>query len=576
MFFNFTEEEFKKMHEIHDFYAQRLNDIYIKLKALEETPDTDKKKTLLLADLNNTYEQQARATDAEIDKAQRRTFKPIAEKGIENILANAKEQAPQLLESTYSTNFSHNIDEKEKEIYEGGEIGTIKGKKFLFFPEYATNYLNEELYLHIEALRDDPDASEKLKTIIEQCIKESPYVLKTEGHEQSPLKQAEMLGAVTTLKGRLTTISNKNYQFALSSYKNKYAYMINSGSDMLKTIKDMTEENDEGQLAVTDENEKQLKKDAKQKPVDSLLVRAFYSAALASQESEEQSESKNSPYNMYVAVYLPKFCRELNIRLSQLREDIAQELNFDFSGSDSPQVDVVEDKHTNDFWERLAELKGYIGVLKENGYVEFMNIVRYDKDTQIIYLDFPYFRFLNDEIRKDTDRIVTSKRDKTKVLYEKKTDNKLFDSSIAGCRNKAGAEIAFYLVNGVIQRGGDPDSKLKQNLKKKYPIEDAEKITYRVSCEKIINTITAFKYRLENMKSNATNASAAEKSILTQQNKALKDAFTAAYNLIRTKSDFYKYYKNAKITEVIPTMRQLKNTEIEITHFGVNSNYKKP
>lgn len=571
MYIVFTEIEINTMQNIRDKYTPQLDEMHKQLEKLRKTPGTEEQRSALLIDFQQLMDRQMEEIAAEMDRAQRRVFKTIEEGGVEKILSNAKEQAPQVIDLTYA--------EKIREMKRGivsPEIVTIKKGRLFLNTDYAISVLNQELYLHIDALKEHTEAYTELMDFMQKCIDENPYVLHTKEHEQSPLKQAEKLGAITTLNNRLTSISNKNYQHALSSYKNKYAYMVNSGSDMLKTIKDMTEENDEGRLAVTDENEKQLKKDAKQKPIDSTLVRAFYSAALASQEGAGQDESKNSPYNTYVAVYLPKFCRELNVRLSQLREDIAQELDFDFSETDAPQVDVVEDKHTNDFWGRLAELKGYIGVLKENGYVEFMNIVRYDKDTQIIYLDFPYFRFLNDEIRKDTDRIVTSKRDKTKVLYEKKPYNTLFDSSITGCRSKAGAEIANYLVNGVLQRGGDPDSKLKQNLKKKYPIEDAEKITYRVSCEKIINTIPAFKYRLENMQSKATNASAAEKSILTQQNRALKDAFTAAYNLIRTKSDFYKYFKNAKITEVIPTMRQLKNTEIEITHFGVNSNYKRP
>lgn len=590
MLFNYTAEELQEMENIKAKYA--------KMAAMAENAGERTQISLQLSD----------ELEAHYDKCQRFHFEQFnGNKDL--ILQNVKEQAGPLLKYEHDE-ITKYLNKEDMRLI---DLGEMRGGVFCFYADFATDFLRNEFKLHIEALRDDTQRFKQIMAYITAAVKKFDFIIEKEeagedfpgqlslfdeqppedkgkAHRQSGFKRAQMLGALTTIGGRLTSISNKKYQFAFTSKVNKYAYMVNGGEALLQEIIDATEENEEGLLALTETDKKQLAKDAKEKPIDSLLVKAFYSAALASEEEKERGTDPRDPDNKYMRVYLPKFCRELNIRFDKLDEDTAQGLKIkvfkdeaEASPAKNEEVEIIDKKNNNNFWARYKEVQGYIGVLQEQGYYAFVNIAMYDAGTQILYLDFPYFYGLTAAIKTDPDRIVTAKRDKTKVLYEKRAFNKLLHSEVAGCRNKAAAEIADILTSGVWQRGGDPDKKLPQNRKKNYPATEQKTITYTISCATIINSIPAFKYRLENMK--ATNKgkdgqarkksrSEIEKSILDQQNSALKAAFSGAYEIIKKKSDFSKAFKNAKITEVIPTMRQLKTAEITITHEGRNPEYK--
>jgi len=586
MLFNYTAEELQEIEQIKAKYA--------KMAATATSPDERAQISLQLSD----------ELEAHYNKCQRFHFEKFGG-NTDLILKNVKDQADILLEYEHNeiVKYSNNEDML---LF---DLGEVRAGNFCFYKDFAENFLRNEFKLHLEALRNDDRSFRQIMAYITEAVKKCPFVIekkdtsadfpgqlslfdmpetKEKDHRQSGLKKAQMLGALTTIGGHITSISNKNFQFAFSSKVNKYAYMVNGGEALLQDIVNDTEENEEGLLAVTENNQKKLTKAAKENPIDSLLVKAFYSAALASEEAKESGTDPRDPDNRYMRVYLPKFCRELNIRLDKLDEKTAQGLKVEIFADNKDgtkqeqEVEVTEKKNNNGFWARYKEVQGYIGVLQEQGYYTFVSVALYDAATQIIYLDFPYFYGLSAAIKADKSRLVTSKRDKTKVLYEKHAYNKLLHSSITGTRNRTAAEIANLLINGVLQRGGAPDKKLRQNLKKNYPETAQKTVTYTVTCKTIVNSIPAFKYRLENMKvtdkgrdgkKRKKTRSETEKSILTQQNSALKTAFSGAYEIIRKQSDFYKAFKDANITEVIPTMRQLETTEIKITHKGINPGY---
>ncbi len=595
MFIEFTETEQHHIDDIKREYAPRLIEL---LKQQEGAEDAEKQA--LLQKHSEVYEEYRKKLDKYLDDIQRKRFKAIKDQGTAAILEDAKRQAPLILEFLY---------EQEKKVSEQSEV-TITSDIVMFKvngtlylkPGYASDCLQEELQLHIEALQGDTEALNELYGIIVKQLKICPFVgsnaakyndipgqmsifdyenfdfTKPKDHKKSPLKKAEAMGAITTLNGYLTTPSSKKYMYAFSSKINKYAYMINGGADLLQDIM-KNNIDDEDTLEITEEHEKKLKKSAKEKPVNTFLVSAFYTAVRAS-----ETTTGTDPFdkdNRYTRVYLPKFCKELGIRLNNLDAETAKGMNItiyqDDDTSEKKQIEVVDSKNNNDFWTQMEEVQNYIGVLRENGYVKFVNIAGFNAETKILYLDFPYLEILQNEILNDPDRLKTAKHNKTKVLYEKNYTNELMHTSVVGERNKAGAAIAKILIDGVLQRGGEADEVLPQNKKKNYKGTDKKTHTYRKNCATIVNEIPAFKHRLENIKSPGTKTrSAAEKSILDQQNKALKNAFTAAYKILREQSDFYKYYVNAECNEIIPTMRQLKNTEVKITHQGTNPDYKKP
>ena len=603
MLIRYTDEEIMQFQAIIDKYHEKERNIK------DLTPE---KKRRIYAEF---YDEQQALTDS----IQKKRFDEL--KGDpQAVLEHALRQLPQIIEVDYVEILNH-INEPDMETFEKMGIAKADGNNIFLYADYISLRIKDELTLHIDFLKEhDQKLLQMLYDSIYDAIAKSDHVtesinnnpfadpaatpedipgqlsifdlpgVKKKDHKESALKRAQKLGAITTIGGHITSISNKHYQFAFSSKINKYAYMVNGGEELLQDIINDTEENDAGLLAVTEDNKKKLIKAAKENPIDSFLVRAFYSAALASEEKKERGTDPRDPDNRYMRVYLPKFCRELNIRFDKLDENTAQGLKVKIfsadneTGSAEEQSADVTDKKNKNFWGRYKELQGYIGVLQERGYYAFVSIALYDAATQMIYLDFPYFYGLTAALREDKGRIVTSKRDKTKILYEKHDYNKLFHSSVVGSRNKAAAEIANLLINGVLQRGGDPDKKLPQNRKKNYLKAEQETVTYKISCKTIVNSIPAFKYRLENMKATdkgrdgeerKKTRSEIEKSILDQQNNALKSAFSGAYKIIRTQSDFYKAFKEAKITEVTPTMRQLEKTEIVITHKGRNPKYKK-
>lgn len=460
----------------------------------------------------------------------------------------------------------------------------------LLKPEAIRGRIRYHLTMHLEALRADVVLYDKLTAEIERQTKHADKLAKDRGQipgqlslfddpterRPSPKKQAEAMGAVTTLNGYLPFISNKNYQYAFTSKANKYAYMVNADRDLMEEIIRESQGANDGQLNITDKTGVALANSMGVKPIDMPFLSAFF-------EAMRKSKASGSVSN-YVAVYLPSFCRELGIKLKKLDPETADELGIDWKdedggasdGSDS-QGAIVEDskKNDNDFWARLKTVKNYIGIIKERYYVRFMSeIVAWDEELQIIYLDFPYLKFLADAIEQDPTTKVTTKKENN-LIYEKKNYNFLMHSDITNVRNQAAVNIAVFIVDRILQHGQKPDAKQKQNQYVQYNREDQKNITFYISCSELVESIPDFKYRLENMQSNATDRGKIEKNILNQQNLALKSAFTRAYELIAEKSDAYDYFRNLEITtDVIPTMRTLKDKRICIKHRGKNPDWK--
>ena len=437
------------------------------------------------------------------------------------------------------------------------------------------------LTMHLGALEADPKRRDKVMAEITKQAKKAADLATDPGQIPGQLslfdtpgkktpsghKHAEAQGAITTLNGYIQFISNKNYQHALTSKPNKYAYIVDGGPDLMRDIISENIETDGGLLHISDDNMVKLANNEAVKPIDTPLLSAFLTAAQLSNVNKSEKDP-------YVMVYLPHFCRELGIRLKTLDPKTAEDLGVDIAASDGSESVTVEDsnKNSNDFWKRLDAIQGYIGILKQSSYVRCINIVRFDRDTQILYLDFPYFKFVKQEIEEDPETKIYTKKDHN-LIYEKKNYNTLIHSDITSAKNRTAALIAIEIINRVLQRGGDPDAKLTQNKKTNY--SDTGVITTVIKCSDIVNAIPDFKNRLDNMRSYQTARDKTEKNILNQQNLALKKAFSGAYDLLREKTDIYEYYTHLEITPVIPTMRTLTEKKITIKHRGNNPNYEK-
>ena len=283
-------------------------------------------------------------------------------------------------------------------------------------------------------------------------------------------------------------------------------------------------------------------------------------------------------------MYLPKFCQELGVRLNKLDPETAQKMGLDFEedttsdGSDSQNV-TVEDrkKNSNDFWARMDAIENYIGILNNSSYVYVCRILEFHQDTKILELAFPYFRHLIQILGTAPDARIDKKPTSGTPKIEQRNYNyaNLAHSDIVNERNQVAVSIVTEILVRIFQRGNQPDAKKPQNKYKNYSTSARKTVTTTIYCADIVENIPDFKYRLDNMKSNATERGKIEKNILNQQNLALKRAFIRAYELLHEKTDVYQYFSHLEITPVIPTMRTLESQEITITHQGVNPNYKK-
>ena len=64
-----------------------------------------------------------------------------------------------------------------------------------------------------------------------------------------------------------------------------------------------------------------------------------------------------------------------------------------------------------------------------------------------------------------------------------------------------------------------------------------------------------------------------EQSEAKHINQTLKRHFSKAYKLMKTKTDFYKYFIDLEIPEIIPTKTTFETDVIKIKHNGKNKDY---
>lgn len=185
MLIELTAAERKKTQKIVDSYKEERE--YL-AKALEAATDQEDRQKLLLQQQAVIGRLQAEL-DANFEKLQRKRFKSIKESGIDAIIANAKEQAPALLEEVHriTKNDYRGVD---AETLKRMGIGTIKDGLLYLNANYATQALRGELKLHIEALLEDKAALQELLALLIEAVESSDFTDNTEitDQQQKPLE----------------------------------------------------------------------------------------------------------------------------------------------------------------------------------------------------------------------------------------------------------------------------------------------------------------------------------------------------------------------------------------------------
>lgn len=172
MLITLTLEEQKQVQAIRDSYKlerERLNKAINNLRQDKAHKEELHKYLIQLQAVIDSLQDEI---DSFLDKVQRQRFKEIAAGGTDAIIAHAKEQAPVLIADIHriaKTDYKGATAEALKSI----GIGTIKDGELLISANYATQALKSELYIHIEALRDNKEALKKLLEVIIEEVEAS-------------------------------------------------------------------------------------------------------------------------------------------------------------------------------------------------------------------------------------------------------------------------------------------------------------------------------------------------------------------------------------------------------------------
>lgn len=170
MLIDYTDAEKKRIDAIYDKYTPSIKDL---AKQIEGENDKEK-QAALLKQLSEVHQQLDDELAAFIVKAQKKHFKPIADKGDKAILEHALGQIEPLIDNIYS-NISSGKLFNVPEIF-GGELDSyFKTEKQVSMLLMASILLTE-LNLHIEALKGNTEALNTLNDAIITGLKNAAHI----------------------------------------------------------------------------------------------------------------------------------------------------------------------------------------------------------------------------------------------------------------------------------------------------------------------------------------------------------------------------------------------------------------
>lgn len=343
---------------------------------------------------------------------------------------------------------------------------------------------------------------------------------------------AREIGADMEIYKRALSITDKEYQYALTSRPNETAFISPVDKDFMDKL---VFEKETGKISFLDSqaSEADIKKAASGrkmelvKDLDIQLLRNIYTAIYNNQQSMNGGN---------VAVYLPSFCKAMGI-------------------------DMATGK-PNDIFGKIRQFSQCIGYTKNGSFYTLLNFSKYDKETNIITFDSPYMNMIIQQIAERNIR--TSKKG---ITYFDPSHSFLIHSNIANERNKAAIEIVHRIIALLHQRG---DGQRTRRGGKAAETFTNKTIKAHKKFIAIIKDIPTFYEKLT-----ITDTKGNFLSYKKEQpcNTQLQRAFKKAYELLRTKTDAYNYFKNLNIPEIIPTITTLEKTLV-ITHNGIEENYK--
>ena len=318
-------------------------------------------------------------------------------------------------------------------------------------------------------------------------------------------------------------ISDKKYKFALTTKKNKSAYIQVMTPNFFEKL-DFT-----GGVITWDKEVAGVIKNNRRgsyediQDIDPALLTQIYTAAVKAHKSHS---------GFTITVYLYKFLREMGI---------------DPGKNNAP-----------DIMRKLQSFENCVGVMPGTGIIaKLFSIIEINAADNTMTFAVPYIFRLIDEL--ESKNKIERKTKDGDIEYIAPYHNMLVYSTIGNERNKTAVELVYLIIAGLHQRGTPPDA--KTYAKRNMQHDDPRLVTYQTSFNTLLNDTTYLKKRVDAYKSTA------------DKNKALRRAFEKAYQLIETKTDAGEYFIDLKISKIIPTMRTLDD-KLTITHHGINGDYR--
>jgi len=450
------------------------------------------------------------------------------------------------------------IDDQYREYQAAAKIGlsfsaydvvALGGDKWkLEAAETRKRVLEALQRMHFRALGDNTQAIDEIKAYVETAIKDRSFIAPegTPGankevvlNRRADRRKPEDEGIITSSGAYQVSITDKDYQFALTPYRNSNAYITPLREHIMQKL---TFEN--GKLSVLDSDiaPAQLKEETANgmqdiKSLDLPLLRQVFTAVY-------RTAIKGDAHT--ITVHAPSFFREMGIDVRSV-PDLEEYRQGNNASSSQSKL--------NDVFGKLRQFENCIGVSKGT-YYELLRAIVIDPQRNTITFATPY---MNHIMREISEKNIERNR-AGKYLYDNPGYNMLMHAAIASERNKPAVEIVNRIMAGLLQRGGTADAALPQNKKK--VMRNKTRITYKITYNGLIKDIPDLRQTLE-------------ASTTADKNKQLSRAFTKAFELLRTKTDIYSYYVNLKISpEWAPTSSALSDT-LTITHEGINGDYQR-
>lgn len=360
-------------------------------------------------------------------------------------------------------------------------------------------------------------------------------------------------------------ITDKEYRFALSPLPNPHAYIQQLDAEFFQQL-EFDEQNGTMRLkddfleevtlqnAVTRSNIKEL---------DMSLLRSLYTIIYRYASKIDTNT---------VTVDMPTLANHLGINVRN----------------------VADKSKANDLMKKIRAFDNVIGVLENGSFWRLLVFMGYNKNDNTITFGSPYMNRVL--------KILQEKNTVTKTKKNKKYINPhysfLVHGNIANERNKAAVEIVHVIITLLLQRGEEKpkEEKLTKKEIQKAAYDGARQATrdefgdktddinttdkekdkpHKTKVNKsfigIIEAIPLLKESLNNHTIDKKTGKLKEKTA-REKNTTLKNAFSKAYELLKKKTDAYKYFKNLNIPLIVPTVSTLDNTLV-ITHEGLNKSF---